>query len=1216
MMQRELDELNKRIKKQKWNVTHTPTGMGIGLYGFGKNKATDIAHKLTEVTQERGLDMSFSDTVKGTEAISDFKNALIAVKEWHEQGGAKKGGNKAADAVIEKYLKSDPPQTARHKGEQMEANLKKQKAKERAETKAEKDKEKEEKIKKAEEESAAIEEIQKKTEELDDIKDSREKALDDLIEHGSNLADELNILIDAAENTKGSAKRAQKTEIKRIKAELKELNKRIEVESENLGRVEGDEPRFTPKDTVDQFAADLETLQFNEEFTPRERLDEFNDMLRAEHDDLSTIVPQELTPAQAKLKGEIYEYLRKDKTKGLTEKSVKQTKWINEVRKKLSEIPEGIKEAPKSKKGKKKGGPTFQAGIPSEEIGVFFNKAMNGLKDALGIKEPGVRAKIPKVEGETLGFLKDVRSMTKMIDQVPSLKKYVEHGHKAVRDQNIFADEYFTELNSIDRTLRGQTEKTGALERGKEAVTPSKRRAYKENRSAHDELIVEGDIAGRVFSEAELKEQGYNDVVIDAYQQSRALFDRALLELNEMREANKLPPIEGKDGYFPHVFHNVFILVDKKIVGSAKNFAEAISIGNKLKREGAKSVDLLAKRYEFEGEAPQAVQIGDLDYFRMEKQLTNDFEFTLEAAQEMMDMIVHRQARSRKFRHAINRKDVPGYEKSVEYVTQHYFKALARFRAMDLFKRKTNSLYQRHHGAFDKDTAGRDVAKFKKDYINDVLGVPTLLENRVNGWIAESHFGGFLKKHMGDRPGLQISTMEGNFAAITKLGLGNASSAVINATQILNTQAILNPIWAARGVSKLTLGEKIGGRTIESILHKLDVKHDLGLESGNGIAGIDSFSKLAKASLIMFTKVEYFNRATAGLGAYAKAFEGKAVNAKGVKVKGGDIPAAEIYAREVIERSQFNYSIANAPNIFRRASGSIWLSSALRFKKFPAFQAEFILTMKGAEHAKFWFPTLALSGYYGIPGSIQLDKMLEPLFGYSVINKFDKFLIEWAGKDPLKLAFRKQTMYGVLGNVGPGVDISQRTGIPEFGFPRRLSDLAGSTANSLWDAFFLAIDGKWNDSMRALFPGPGNFNKAVQMDDMITSPWKRDRGTVKVTPGMKAVKALGFRTTDESDSAKGIRIISEIERKVQEDRITGVDLTLEGLNEDDDKKWDEGLRMIREEGRLDDVKQIRKSLRLEQRKKGMTSLARKQEDLSNAATAMHMDLTDALTPDK
>jgi len=476
--------------------------------------------------------------------------------------------------------------------------------------------------------------------------------------------------------------------------------------------------------------------------------------------------------------------------------------------------------------------------------------------------------------------------------------------------------------------------------------------------------------------------------------------------------------------------------------------------------------------------------------------------------------------------------------------------------------------------------------------------------------------GNFIGKYLGDRPALQLSTIEGNFAAITKLGLFNSSSALINATQILNTQAILSPKWAAIGVKRITaVGLK--GKTSkadQAILRELDVAHDLGLESGNGITGINTFPRAAKASLIMFTKVEYFNRATAGLGAYHKAFSGNAVNAAGKKVRAKDHNAALEYGREVIERSQFNYSVANAPNLFRRTAGSLFFSAPLRFKKFPAFQLEFIATMKGAEHAKFWFPTLALTGYYGIPGSIQLDKMVEAIWGYSPIDEMNKALIVWAGKDPVKVAVRRQIMFGVGGNLG--IDISQRAGVPDAGFPRRASDLAGSTPNSIYNGFARANEMQWAESLRAVAPGPGNFARMMETDKLITSPWDRDRPTVAITTGGKVAKGLGFRTVDESESGIGVRIIGKAEKMVQEERVKGIDLALEGLNEDDDVKWAEGLRMIQEEGGLNDIRQLRKSLRLEQKKKGMTRLERKWAELSEAAKRRHIDLVDALTPDK
>jgi hypothetical protein len=871
---------------------------------------------------------------------------------------------------------------------------------------------------------------------------------------------------------------------------------------------------------------------------------------------------------------------------------------IDEALIKSAEIREDIK--------KKGGGTTLYSGLPSDLIGSFIKKANEGLRsalkkgakafdDSLGKPIEGVNVKSKKtVSG--LGVLKNVRSPSYLAKEFPALESYVKDGIHAEDSANAYAETFKRRLNAASRKLRGGA-KTPL-----QKLAPENRKIYRENEKVLNDIMVQGDLMGKEFTLTELKAMGAGPEVVKAYRINRSLFKKALQIGNKSRVATGQDPVKPLPGYVSHVFHDFFILADKKVVGSARTLNSAVKAGNELKRAGAKQVDILPKEFELLNEAEQAIQIGDMEYFEMKKRLETDFNLTLEEANEITEGLARRTSRKKFFGHFMERKGVPGWEKNLNVINQHYFLKIARVAAVNEFKHRAITRFEREHGKFGnehKDT----VARYKKQYINDVSGMPTQLEQFFNESfesIANTEFAKLTgMKHIrdnyfGDRPMAQIMQAEGTAVAVAKLGFFNVSAATINATQILNTNAILGPKYTARGIEAFHLKSP---QTLK-LLQNMGVKRHMGLEAGD-ILTDSPVGKAAKASLVLFSEVELWNRGVAGLGAYAKAIEGKV---KGIPK--GDRTLALEYAEEVINKTQFNYSVADAPNIFRRVAGSP-LATLLRFQKFTIKEMEFITSLKGAENPRFWIPFMAFTGYYGFPGSSALDKMVKGLFGFSPINETDRALVEWAGDDPAKQAVSRTVRGGLVAGVAK-VDISKRVGQGNI-VPTTPSDFRGASINTVTNLRNSLANRQWVQALGDVTPAPANFIRMFTNDTALTSPHDRDRKIVDLNLPERVALGFGFQPMKKSDAQMFQRITAS-DREIRREKIVEA---IDDYIEARENKDEEGKAKAR--AVLKELRVSMKSVRIESRKKKSPKVERIYRGLSRKERRENRALYGGLT---
>ncbi len=781
---------------------------------------------------------------------------------------------------------------------------------------------------------------------------------------------------------------------------------------------------------------------------------------------------------------------------------------------------------------------TAYSGAPLDRAGEIIVNATHKLMDALGIAKEGVE--VVKQDPETKpGPMSLVWSPSKLIKKYPKLEKYVTWARElAFEIQEGLRNAFRARLAKIDDVLKEGD------------IFGSFSDVYRQNKRTLKEIRLTEDLLGKRLTAKQMKDDfEARPAVIKAHMLMRATYDHAWTILSKTKELRgKLPP--GKrEGYVPHMFHNFFVIQEhpllpgaagpphSEIAGSGRTMAEAIAVANQLKRLGGKgNIKIKQKQFKFPGEDVQAAVVGDIEYFQMQRKLEEDFTFTIDEAVDIMGAMVRRKGRSRFFGNLLERKGVKGWEQDLDWVDRRYFNMVARYAALDRFKSKAITAFEREFGKFDADK--RDLAKYVKDYINDINGTPTYLESILNNGIADTWFGKFLGHYLGDRPILQLANGTANAVAIAKLGFLSPAAALINASQLIGAYSLLGEkhFMLGNGLAmKAISGMGQGASTLRGILKQAGVDVDLGLESAAGYSSNAPLGKALNMTMIGFTSMEKYVRATTVLGAYRKA-----------KAGGASHQEAITFAKGINRRVNFDYSIVDTPNFIRR-SGPLG-TVMLQFKKFPVKSLELMLSHRGTELARFWIPVFLVAGMYAFPGGEALKELIKAATskngygGWDAELEMKSWLAKWAGDDPEKQRWAKVVMYGAFSLQPFGVDISKRVGGFDF-IPSRLADFAGAGPSSLWKMVQHMKQGEWGEALRAVATAPGNLAVALGQDKFSTSATDRDRPIAEVTPGDVVKKALGFRPYEEAkemDVARMIAYDNEKYRQLQIELVDGI----------------------------------------------------------------------------
>ena len=602
-------------------------------------------------------------------------------------------------------------------------------------------------------------------------------------------------------------------------------------------------------------------------------------------------------------------------------------------------------------------------------------------------------------------------------------------------------------------------------------------------------------------------------------------------------------PLSKLTGYIPHFFHEYMIrVVDKdgnaRVIGSARNQREAVQKGEAWLKENdladGESIHVAPKVFDINqvlgvSDADYAPVMGDRDFYRVQQNLAKQNDMTLAEAKDLLDGAVRLKGRHRFFGNAMHRTGAQGYETDLNWALRHYFNSAARYVAMETeFKPKAISYFERMFGAFDKEYSG--LAKYCKDYINDINGNPSALEEALNKALNSTWlFKKVIIPTFGDRAALTLGNGIANKVSYLTLGL-NMSSALLNFTQLTNAAAYIGDVSSLVTMVNRGRHHKYSRRDLR-ILHETGVFNDIGLDSGSGYdqmrGGAPSIGtgKFARAlstanrvmdfagqkSMTFFREADAICRRGTVLAAYEKA-----------RKQGKTHAEAIAFAKEVNYKANFQYGVQDAPNVFRR--GSIISQLLLQFKKYGFKELEVMSdfspwskTTSRKQKVMFWAMYAMLCGAMGIPALDWLDEIFGEKTGFYLKDEIQKLVISNVGNKRIAAAI----LYGApaLANM----NISNRAGLSDV-IPTSLGNLfAGPAASKLVRFAQDFGGGNWANALRDVSPGLYNLyagysgearGKRGRLNDRYDTAWDR------------ILRAVGYKSVEESVPVDMQRIIS------------------------------------------------------------------------------------------
>lgn len=632
-------------------------------------------------------------------------------------------------------------------------------------------------------------------------------------------------------------------------------------------------------------------------------------------------------------------------------------------------------------------------------------------------------------------------------------------------------------------------------------------------------------------------------------------------------------------GYIPHIFHgwlvcevdeNGNILKDSAgnivVVTSKNSMTEAVKEGKKIAGQNAdKHYMVVPKLSKFnDGAAERAAIMGDFDYSKTMSKVANGMKMSIADAERFMKDTVSVQNRGRFLAYAQHRKGVQGYEQNVFLATQMYFNQIARYVALDPFKRDAISTYNRLFGSFTDNAVIKRSrnAKYIYEYINDMNGVPNGVEMWMNDML---HNMGLGQEVANGRPGLWLEHMFTYPFTIAKLGILNISSALLNLTQLFNLYGAMGEkVLSGAGYERLLKKGFVDARKAitnkNSQLGQL-VWKDLGLEAQIGIdvaggysktevSGLASLtgrlSKLAGGSMYLFRLSDTYTRAVTLLTAYNKALDEGMTKQEAIE-----------YAKEINDKVNFDYSTADSPGIFR-AFGPL-SKVLLQFKKYPVKQIELFMDIFNDGRAaglnrkqsalrlmKYTAPYMAFSGMMGIPfislaGGI-LSAIMSAATGdddWDWQQKIKQYMVETFGADnPLTMWW----LYGAGSFIG--INVGSRVGVGDFmGIENREkspidSILGMTTATSTVAQTTKQLGyGNYAEAVKAISPSAGNILIGLKGEVHTT------RGRMKYqyqNAYEQALRMIGFNPLNETmagDIASNDYANKQAEKRAKDDAI-------------------------------------------------------------------------------
>ena len=636
----------------------------------------------------------------------------------------------------------------------------------------------------------------------------------------------------------------------------------------------------------------------------------------------------------------------------------------------------------------------------------------------------------------------------------------------------------------------------------------------------------------------------------------------------------RVKPIHNLEGYMPHFFHHFMVYEKTKgddgkeilvSLGSANSLKKATDLANQYAKANPKG-QFVIRPHSFEyDEDYNNVVVGDKDYVKMMMQITKHTEMTLPEANAFLhDSVgVTKKGHHRFFGNAQHRKGAKGFDKDVQWALTHYLNASARYVAMEHFKPEAISFYERFFGDFNAEPKS-NTARYIKNFINDMNGVPSYIEDELNKIVANiPFFGSRLNDAFEGRPALALSSSISWFNAVTKLGLGNFASAAINFMQFINIGTRLNSYaYANMGLKKALKPSDFDRRIIEEsgVMDEVNLASDAGgytqtRDYGRARKGLSKVKKGLDLAMIPFTKADSLMRKAAILGAY---YQG--VQEKGMKPEHeGEISRKAIeYAKDVNYDANFDYSTAAAPGAMR--AGSVLTQQLFQFQKYPIMQFEFfwnnvVHAENNKQRARFLVPYLLLSGAVGaVPFGALINAVASSLVGAGgdddndLAEEIKAEMMKWAGTDPMKRRLVNTVLYGILANAN--INISERVGMSNAFSGEYYGNKPQSSAGALLQLFggplvstvynVATQIGNHNpiETIKAVSPSLGNMLQAVVGETRTTH---HRVGTVYEDMYSRVMHGLGFRSVDETNNSFVNSYLYKQKKQAQEDRKDAMD---------------------------------------------------------------------------
>lgn len=636
----------------------------------------------------------------------------------------------------------------------------------------------------------------------------------------------------------------------------------------------------------------------------------------------------------------------------------------------------------------------------------------------------------------------------------------------------------------------------------------------------------------------------------------------------------RVKPIHELEGYMPHFFHHFMVYEKTKgddgkeilvSLGSANSLKKATDLANQYAKANPES-QFVIRPHSFEyDEDYNNVVVGDKDYMKMMLRIMKHTEMTLPEANAFLhDSVgVTKKGRHRFFGNAQHRKGAKGFDQDVQWALTHYLNASARYVAMEHFKPEAIGFYERFFGDFNAEPKS-NTARYIKNFINDMNGVPSYIEDELNKIVANiPFFGPRLNDAFEGRPALALSSSISWFNAVTKLGLGNFASAAINFMQFINIGTRLNSYaYANMGLKKALKPSDFDRRIIKEsgVMDEVNLASDAGgytqtRDYGRARKGLSKVKKGLDLAMIPFTKADSLMRKAAILGAY---YQG--VQEKGMKPEHeGEISRKAIeYAKDVNYDANFDYSTAAAPGAMR--AGSVLTQQLFQFQKYPIMQFEFfwnnvVHAENNKQRARFLVPYLLTSGAVGaVPFGALINAVASSLVGAGgdddndLAEEIKAEMMKWAGTDPMKRCLVNTVLYGILANAN--INISERVGMSNAFSGEYYGNKPQSSAGALLQLFggplvstvynVATQIGNHNpiETIKAVSPSLGNMLQAVVGETRTTH---HRVGTVYEDMYSRVMHALGFRSVDETNNSFVNSYLYKQQKQEQEDRKDAMD---------------------------------------------------------------------------